>query len=127
MVPARALRAHDVRGRESREDRVDLQPRHRARRTRLAALCGVAALIAMVLAGPSATVAAEPAAPTLTITASHSTILWGEGVDLTVHLDVPSGSAVSVANRTIHVQVAKVHTVDGFTTIAPGGDVTWID
>ena len=123
MVPARALRAHDVRGRESREDRVDLQPRHRARRTRLAALCGVAALIAMVLAGPSATVAAEPAAPTLTITASHSTILWGEGVDLTVHLDAPSGSAVSVANRTIRVQVAKVHTVDGFTTIAPGGDV----
>jgi len=40
-----------------------------------------------------------------------------------VHLEAPGGSQVSVANRTIHVQVAREHTPDAFTTIAPGGDV----
>jgi hypothetical protein len=63
------------------------------------------------------------AAPTLTITASMPTILWGEGVDLTVKLTAPAGSTASVAGRTIHVQVARVHAAGAFTTINPGGDI----
>jgi len=102
---------------------VHLQPRQPARRTARAALFGVAALVAALLAGPSAAAAADPVAPALTITASRATILWGEGVDITVHLEAPGGSQASVANQTIHVQVARVHTADAFTTIAPGGDI----
>jgi hypothetical protein len=87
--------------------------------------------LAFVATAPGFTAATSPtfnilaggAAPTLTITASRSVILWGEGVDLTVHLAAPSGSAASVAGKTIHIQVAKVHTALGFSTINPGGDV----
>jgi len=73
---------------------------------------------------PAFSILAGGAAPTLTITASRTVILWGEGVDLTIHLSVPAGSSASVAGRTIHVQVAKVNTALGFSTINPGGDVT---
>ena len=99
------------------------QPRQPARRTARAALFGVAALVATLLGGPPAAAAADAVAPTLAITASRATILWGEAVDIAVHLEAPGGSQVSVANRTIHVQVARVHTADAFTTIAPGGDI----
>jgi hypothetical protein len=72
---------------------------------------------------PAFNILAGGAAPTLTITASKPTILWGEGVDLTVKLTAPAGSTVSVAGRTIHFQVNRVPTDIDFGTINPGGDV----
>lgn len=72
---------------------------------------------------PAFNILAGGPAPTLTITASKPTILWGEGIDLTVKLTAPAGSTASVAGRAIHVQVARVHAPLAFSTIDPGGDV----
>jgi hypothetical protein len=72
---------------------------------------------------PAFTILAGGSAPTLTISASRPTILWGEGIDLTVKLTAPAGSTASVAGRTIHVQVARIHAAGAFTTINPGGDI----
>jgi hypothetical protein len=64
------------------------------------------------------------ATPTLTITASKTAILWGDGIDLSIHLAAPSGAATSVAGVPLHVQVARVNAAGAFSTIDPGGDVT---